>query len=365
MKRLKEFLMVMLTLLTLNSSAFNVGGLEYKILPDRCLMIIGGNMEGSEWVIPSTVVYEEKTYTITEIGNNAFQDNMVITKIQLPSTITKIGNEAFSGCYNLESVNLPESMENIFNNAFAGCSSLMEVRCEGEEPPFSFSDNIFSTPTYYFGKLIVPDKALSSYKYSRQWLKFKHIIGNSGEMYLTLSLNQDIINNVEVYVNDKKEILTENPEDKRLYLDIRKGSRVEIDLYDNYYQTNCAFEMIANGEDVSYKVNNGTYVIDRLEENTDIDAELIDLTRQLKLSIDGRGCASFIKNTYEDAIQQICLRLDPADGYEVDKVFECYDEYNRYDITYKLQADNTLLIGYVNPAAKYLVTFRKQSGKEK
>ena len=49
-------------------------------------------------VIPSTVTYNGKTYSVTSIGNFAFSECTSLTSITIPNSVTSIGNFAFSGC---------------------------------------------------------------------------------------------------------------------------------------------------------------------------------------------------------------------------------------------------------------------------
>lgn len=80
-----------------------------------------------EVTIPSTVAYLGNTYTVTEIGDNAFccmdgyQNSAyrTIRKITLPDTIEKIGHYAFFRMAGLEEINMPSSLKSIGELAFA------------------------------------------------------------------------------------------------------------------------------------------------------------------------------------------------------------------------------------------------------
>lgn len=67
------------------------------------------------------------TYTITEIGDNAFANNAHILFITLPDTIRTIGDSAFLGLNLLTSITIPENVMSINNNAFYWCYALAEV----------------------------------------------------------------------------------------------------------------------------------------------------------------------------------------------------------------------------------------------
>ena len=54
--------------------------------------------------IPATVTHEGITYTVTEIGDesfDAYDNDLKLTEVTLPSTITAIGYYAFDGCYSI------------------------------------------------------------------------------------------------------------------------------------------------------------------------------------------------------------------------------------------------------------------------
>ena len=100
-------------------------------------------------VIPSTIEYNNKLYTVVGIGadafgmsaiksviipntvtfidNDAFYDCYALTSVTIPNSVKRIGNEAFEDCYGLTSVTIPNSVTGIGDNAFNGCSSLTSV----------------------------------------------------------------------------------------------------------------------------------------------------------------------------------------------------------------------------------------------
>lgn len=49
-------------------------------------------------VIPESIIYKGKTYTITSIGRKAFYDCNDLTSVSIPNSVRKIDNNAFSGC---------------------------------------------------------------------------------------------------------------------------------------------------------------------------------------------------------------------------------------------------------------------------
>ena len=78
-------------------------------------------------VIPSSVKYKKKTYTVTNIDDDAFGGCSGITSITIPKSVTNIGNYAFHGCYGMTSVSIPKSVTSIGNYAFHGCSGMTSI----------------------------------------------------------------------------------------------------------------------------------------------------------------------------------------------------------------------------------------------
>ena len=51
-----------------------------------------------EVVIPSSILYNGITYSVTRIGSFAFEDCTGLTAVTIPSSVMRIGYGAFSGC---------------------------------------------------------------------------------------------------------------------------------------------------------------------------------------------------------------------------------------------------------------------------
>ena len=78
-------------------------------------------------VIPSTIVYNNVTYTVTGVAKNAFIKNTDIQRVTLPETIRSIGESAFYWCINLESINIPSQVDSIAPSTFVLCRKLKKV----------------------------------------------------------------------------------------------------------------------------------------------------------------------------------------------------------------------------------------------
>ena len=77
-------------------------------------------------VIPESVTYNEITYSVTSIGDEAFQGRN-ITSIELPNSLVSIGVLVFEGCDGLTSIDFPDGLTSIGYQAFFGCSKLTSV----------------------------------------------------------------------------------------------------------------------------------------------------------------------------------------------------------------------------------------------
>ena len=78
-------------------------------------------------VIPKSVTYNEKTYSVTSIGNEAFSLCYGLTSVTIGSGVTNIGGSAFYGCSKLTSITIPNSVTSIGSDAFGSCSGLTSI----------------------------------------------------------------------------------------------------------------------------------------------------------------------------------------------------------------------------------------------
>ena len=61
-------------------------------------------------VIPSTVNYNGKTYTVVGIGSHTFYGDVETTSVTIPNTVKWIGSNAFTGCRLIQSLIIPNSV---------------------------------------------------------------------------------------------------------------------------------------------------------------------------------------------------------------------------------------------------------------
>ena len=113
MKTIKFLLITIAVLLCsvmANAYDFEVDGIFYDILSSTDLTVAvtyeGFSSNSYKYsgvvIIPSSVTYNSRTYSVTSIGSYAFQDCSSLTSVTIPNSVTSIGYNAFwnTGIYN-------------------------------------------------------------------------------------------------------------------------------------------------------------------------------------------------------------------------------------------------------------------------
>ena len=132
---------VLLTMLfyvvSVHSQTFEVDGISYNVTKQPVdespgeVEVTGGEIK-EVIEFPETVVYNDVTYTVTSIRDNAFSgrrnSNNFTRKYIIPGTVRTIGNSAFYDNYYLEEVEFHEGLQTIGAAAFAYNLALKEIR---------------------------------------------------------------------------------------------------------------------------------------------------------------------------------------------------------------------------------------------
>ncbi len=160
MKKLLLFFAAMCCMMVANAQQFtDANGIKYNVTSteDKTVEVIANGYYSGSIEIPATVTYNEVTYRVTRIGDNAFDECEDLTSVTLPEGVESIGYEAFDCCYALTSVDIPNTLTEIGDYAFYWCESLSSITLlEGlksiEEYAFAYcktltSVNIPSTVT--------------------------------------------------------------------------------------------------------------------------------------------------------------------------------------------------------------------------
>ncbi|WP_288286366.1 leucine-rich repeat protein [uncultured Prevotella sp.] len=78
-------------------------------------------------VIPESVAYRGKNFSVTRIGNNAFRKCSGLTSITIPNSVSSIGSYAFAYSKKLTSVVIPDGVSSIAEYTFKDCDGLISV----------------------------------------------------------------------------------------------------------------------------------------------------------------------------------------------------------------------------------------------
>ena len=78
-------------------------------------------------IIPETIIYDNTTYSVTSIGEDAFYGCSGLTSAIIGNSVKSIGESAFDSCSGLTSVTIGNSVKSIGEGAFRYCSGLTSV----------------------------------------------------------------------------------------------------------------------------------------------------------------------------------------------------------------------------------------------
>ncbi len=78
----------------------------------------GGELYTGDIVIPEHITYDDVEYTVSSIGNSAFNGCSNLSSVSIPNSVTYIGPGAFNACINLEKIDIPNSVKKIDYCAF-------------------------------------------------------------------------------------------------------------------------------------------------------------------------------------------------------------------------------------------------------
>ena len=105
-----------------------VNGIVYALNPyNHDAAVFTGPQYAASVTIPSTISYEGSTYTVDDIGIEAFSYRNALQSVSLPEGLQNIGERAFSYCDALQSITLPEELQTIGESAFTNCTALQSV----------------------------------------------------------------------------------------------------------------------------------------------------------------------------------------------------------------------------------------------
>ena len=129
MKRITLFFALLLTTATMMAEEFSIGLLTYRTTSDCEVAVVKADKSIISPDLNDTITYQDVSYSVTSIGDYAFQNCSSLTSVTIPESVTSIGYSAFNGCTSLTSVTIPESVTSIGLGAmFQNCTSLKSVQ---------------------------------------------------------------------------------------------------------------------------------------------------------------------------------------------------------------------------------------------
>ena len=121
---------------------FQVGGIYYTIT-NASPNTVGvdnasamGNSYSGRVNIPSSVVYNGVSYSVTSITVFAFGSSSGLTAVSIPNSVTFIENQAFSYCTSLTSITIPDSVSSMGWGLFMGSTQLDTITVSSGNPVF-------------------------------------------------------------------------------------------------------------------------------------------------------------------------------------------------------------------------------------
>ena len=147
-------------MINVSSHDAEIDGIFYNFSGSKAIVTFYNNYSkkySGDVIIPDRVVYNKKTYKVTEIGYNAFRNSSGLTSITIPESITLIGNGAFDGCSSLNKAEYV-SIEHLFNVEFQDNNYknnplfyAHHLYINGEEvKDLIIPNSVFEIPMYFF-----------------------------------------------------------------------------------------------------------------------------------------------------------------------------------------------------------------------
>ncbi len=108
-----------------------VEGLNYELNAEaKTATVVEGEYAG-EINIPENITVEDVVYTVTAIGENAFQEDRndpdKVTSVTIPNTVETVDAYAFMSCSGLTTVNWGTGVKSVGKSAFGSCTKITKV----------------------------------------------------------------------------------------------------------------------------------------------------------------------------------------------------------------------------------------------
>ncbi|MGM9776977.1 MAG: leucine-rich repeat protein, partial [Prevotella sp.] len=221
--------------------SFQDDNLKYEMieLGGNEVKVTGKVGSASALTIPESVPSpdnNELNFAVTLIADNAFENDAVITSVEIPASMASIGAKAFSGC-----------------------SSLVDIRFTGTVPPTTIGEGAFSGISKD-ALITVPALSVDAYKKALGEALASKVIGDKG--VITLTHNQG--GRIDVYVVNGDTETLQTPADGKVLVDWGTQVKIQAVADDGF-----VFEWLKiNDESLGIDVNTYTVRIMRNSPST-------------------------------------------------------------------------------------------------
>lgn len=104
-----------------------VDGAKYSLKDGKATLLKFETRDMVSVEIPSQIIFEDKVYLVTTLGNDLFSHYEKLQEVKIPDSVIELGKGVFSSCDVLEKVKLPDNITKIPNATFNCSKKLKEV----------------------------------------------------------------------------------------------------------------------------------------------------------------------------------------------------------------------------------------------
>jgi hypothetical protein len=128
------------------AQTFEVDGIAYNVTSDVEPYTVEVTSKEPKYtgdiIIPSQVLFEDVTYQVTSIGDEAFSFCSSLYNVTMPNSILSIGDFAFKYCNQIQNLTIVESTNSIGEAFTWGCANLLNISVDENNLNFLSLDGV-------------------------------------------------------------------------------------------------------------------------------------------------------------------------------------------------------------------------------